>query len=304
MIKAVGVGDYVIDRYYHYGLMFPGGNALNFAVYSKQLGCGAAFVGILADDKFAEIVTEAIDARGVDRSKCVRVHGKTWLCNTRLENGERTISDDNDGGVVKTQPLKIGNGLLDYLRGFDIIHTNVNGYLGKEIEKLKLTGVPVIYDYSDIWQSEEDLLEICPYINFAFFSGKKLPQAELKQLLRLIVDNGCELAICTIGEQGSIVYDGNKYYIEKPYPYNINSEVLDTLGAGDSFLTGFIITYIEGYKRYKSIVGQEAQKYTTAEGDKDFKSNLIKHSMQVGNLLAIRNCMVLGAFNHGVALEE
>lgn len=302
MIKAVGVGDYVIDRYYHHGLMFPGGNALNFAVYSKQLGCKAAFVGMLADDKFADIVTEALDARGIDRSMCERVHGKTWLCNTGIKNGERTISDENDGGVVKNQPLKIHEDLFDYLCGFDIIHANVNGCLGNEIEKLKLTGVPVIYDYSELWESEEDLLEICPYISFAFFSGRNLPQEELKRLLKLLVDKSCELAICTIGEQGSIVYDGDAFYLEEPYKTDV--EVVDTLGAGDSFLTGFIITYIEGCKRYRNIIEQETQKYANTAADQIFKSSLIKYAMQVGNLLAFRTCMGLGAFDHAVPLEE
>jgi len=302
MINAVGVGDYVIDRYYHHGLMFPGGNALNFAVYSKQLGCNAAFVSMLADDKFADVVIKAIDDIGVDRSRCVQVHGKTWLCNTRIENGERTISDDNDGGVVKNQPLKIEGDLLNYLGEFDIIHANVNGCLGKEVEKLKLTGVPVIYDYSDVWESQEQLLEMCPYIDFAFFSGKNLHITELKKMLKLTVDYGCELAISTIGEQGSIVYDGEKYYIEKPY--KTNGEIIDTLGAGDSFLTGFIITYIEGWKRYRMITNKEQHHLTSKSGNNSFKRSLIKYSMQIGNLFAFRTCMVLGAFGYGVPLED
>lgn len=302
MINAVGVGDYVIDRYYHHGLMFPGGNALNFAVYSKQLGCNAAFVSMLADDKFADIVINAIDDLGIDRSRCKQVKGKTWLCNTRIENGERTISDDNDGGVVKNQPLKIEGDLLKYLGEFDIIHANVNGCLGKEVEKLKLTGVPIIYDYSDVWESQEQLLELCPHIDFAFFSGKNLHINELKEMLKLTVDNGCELAISTIGEQGSIVYDGEKYYVEKPY--KTSGDVLDTLGAGDSFLTGFIITYIEGWKRYKAITNKGTHHLTSKSGNKAFKRSLIKYSMQIGNLLAFRTCMVLGAFGYGVPLED
>jgi sugar/nucleoside kinase (ribokinase family) len=302
MIKAVGIGDYVIDRYYHYGLMFPGGNALNFAVYSKQLGCDSAFVGVLADDKFADVVTRAIDERGIDRSRCVRAHGDTWLCSTRLENGERTISDDNDGGVVKNQPLKVDEDLLAYVRGFDIVHANINGSIDDEIGKLKTVGVPIIYDYSDLWESEADLLKMCPHIDFAFFSGKKLPQNELKRLLTRLVENGCELAICTIGKQGSIAYDGNKYYTKKPY--NLEGAVVDTLGAGDSFLTGFIISYIEGCKRLQSITAGEPGKICTAEDVRSYREGLIEYSMQVGNLLAIKNCMVLGAFGQGVALEE
>ncbi len=302
MIRAVGIGDYVIDRYYHYGKMFPGGNALNFAIYSKQLGHDAAFVSVLADDHFTDLVTKALDDYQIDRSRCVPRHGETWLCNTRLENGERTITDGNDCGVIKNQPLQIDSLLLDYLKGFDIIHANVNGCLGKELEKLKDTGVPVIYDYSDVWQTEEDLLSVCPHINFAFFSGKKLPQDVLKDLLKKLVEHGCELAICTIGKDGAIVYDGTRYFMEEPY--NLHASVIDTLGAGDSFLTGFITTYIEGRKRLACITQNTPEQYCTEQNLGEYKQNLISYSMQVGNLLAIRNCMVLGAFGCGVPLVE
>ena len=302
MIKTVGIGDSVIDRYYHQELMFPGGNALNFSVYSSQLFCQSAFVGVIADDNFSRLIIKALDVRKIDRSMCRFVQGASWLCSTRLENGERTISDDNDGGVVKRHPLKLDECLLDYIRGFDIVHTNVNGHLGNEIRKLKQVNVPVIYDYSDFWESESDLLSICPFIDFAFFSGKKLPRDELKRLLKVLVNNGCELAICTIGKDGAIVYDGLRYYIEKPY--NAEGEVVDTLGAGDSFLTGFIVNYIEGRKRFNNIVAGNKNKYCTQDDVNSYRKALIKSSIHTGNLLAIKNCMVLGAFGDGATLVK
>lgn len=302
MIKAVGVGDYVMDRYYHYGMMFPGGNALNFAVYSKQLGHEAAFVSVLADDSFVAHALDALDAYQVDRSRCVQRHGATWLCDTKLENGDRTITDSNDCGVIKNQPLDVDDALLDYLKGFDIIHANVNGWLGEGLKRLKSTGVPVIYDYSDLWKSEQDLYEIAPYIDFAFFSGKKLPRPQIDEFLKELIGLGCRMAICTIGKQGAIAYDGSRYYVEQPYL--AQGEVVDTLGAGDSFLTAFITTYIEGRKRFYAIVQSEPTKFISEGSKRAFQESLIAYSMQIGNLFAARTCMIMGAFGRGVPLRE
>lgn len=302
MIKAVGIGDYVMDRYYHYGKMFPGGNALNFAVYSKQLGHEAAFVSVLADDMFARHAIDALDAYGIDRSMCVPRHGQTWLCDTRHENGDRSITDSNDCGVIKNQPLEIDDALVEYLKAFDIIHANVNGCLGKGLTRLKSAGVPIIYDYSDLWKTEQDLYGLCPFIDYGFFSGKNLSRERLEELLKGLAERGCHLSVCTIGKQGAIVYDGNRYYAEPPY--HASSQIVDTLGAGDSFLTGFITTYIEGCKRASTIAQGEPSKFSSADDSRAFRESLIVYSMQVGNLLAARTCRVMGAFGRGVPLRE
>ena len=41
-ISVIGIGDNVVDKYLHSGVMYPGGNALNFSVYAKLTGVPAA----------------------------------------------------------------------------------------------------------------------------------------------------------------------------------------------------------------------------------------------------------------------
>lgn len=48
-VNALGFGDNVVDRYEHIHTMYPGGNAVNFAVYAKKCGAArSAYMGILA----------------------------------------------------------------------------------------------------------------------------------------------------------------------------------------------------------------------------------------------------------------
>ena len=36
--KVIGLGDQVVDQYVNKNVMYPGGNALNFAAFAKKLG--------------------------------------------------------------------------------------------------------------------------------------------------------------------------------------------------------------------------------------------------------------------------
>ena len=57
-----------------------------------------------------------------------------------------------------------------------------------------------------------------------------------------IFDRGPKLVITTLGDKGSIVYDGNEYKTFGIIPCN----VVDTMGAGDSYIAGFLKGILEG----------------------------------------------------------
>ena len=44
MLKVLGLGDNVCDVYLHTGTMYPGGQAVNFAVYARMLGAESDFM--------------------------------------------------------------------------------------------------------------------------------------------------------------------------------------------------------------------------------------------------------------------
>ncbi len=58
-----------------------------------------------------------------------------------------------------------------------------------------------------------------------------------------------KLAIVTSGKSGALVYNGEEFFTIKPS--NATLKVLDTLGTGDSFLAGFITTYIGGKREFQ-----------------------------------------------------
>ena len=299
-MKTIGIGDNVIDRHLDDKLMFAGGNSLNFAVYSKMMGYDSAYLGVVANDAYGEFILDTIKPMGVDLSRIVRKDGETGLCTIVLENGDRRISNDNLGGVVHYDPLVIDDSLLTYIRKFDVIQMGSLGYIDHEIPKLKQLNIPVVYDFADSWV-EEDFQRMCPHIDVAFFSGHHLTESQVIGCLENVVANGANIGICTVGVRGAYVFDGNK--IIGKQPYNIDLEVIDTTGAGDAFIAGFSTEYVAGQQLFNRIVKDDPLFYTNLD-KRDYFEKLIERALSVGNLMAIKICMIVGAFGLGSKLLE
>jgi sugar/nucleoside kinase (ribokinase family) len=59
--------------------------------------------------------------------------------------------------------------------------------------------------------------------------------------VRALYKYGCKIAVVTLAEAGSIIFDGQSIYLIPPYTTN----ALDPTGAGDTYAAGFIIKYLE-----------------------------------------------------------
>ncbi len=67
------------------------------------------------------------------------------------------------------------------------------------------------------------------------------PRAEPEKAVRALYEYGCQIAITTLAEAGSIIYDGQKITIIPPYTTN----AIDPTGAGDTYAAGFMVKYLE-----------------------------------------------------------
>lgn len=67
-ISVLGIGDNVVDKYLHSGIMYPGGNALNFAVYAKLADIPSAFMGAFGNDDAAQHVQDVLHQLQIDIS--------------------------------------------------------------------------------------------------------------------------------------------------------------------------------------------------------------------------------------------
>lgn len=235
-MKFIAIGDNCVDSYTETDQKYAGGNAVNFAVYMKELLGSSAYFGVVGDDANGQMIIESLHAKGVDASM-VRVEpGNTAVTVIRLVNGDRVFGA-YDEGVFAQFAIKPEE--LAYIKNHDYIHMAVYGKCDPYLEELHQSCV-ISYDFSDK-RDVEFITQISKHIDYGFISYHQ-DDAFIREILRKMCDQHVQVAVATLGEQGSIAFDGQCYYVCGIKQVN----VVDTLGAGDSFIAGFMYGISQG----------------------------------------------------------
>lgn len=284
-MKILGFGDNIIDRFVDRGLVYPGGNCVNVAVFARMLGADAAYLGVFGSDRYGELIREALTAEGVDHRRSIVREGKSGVSTITVVDGERIFEGWNGGGVTVAEPLVLDEELGTYASGFDLIHSSVYSASETELPALRTSEALVSYDLSseDDYRSAYYLDRVCPFIDLALVSGSHLDDLETRELLRNIVNRGAGLALATRGILGAMVYDGN-VFIEAPAETVADPTVIvDTMGCGDAFLAAFVASLLDSGWRRSAAPGPVA----------------LHNALTAGASFASRQCLTEGAFGHG-----
>ena len=290
MVKVLGLGDNVCDVYLHTGTMYPGGQAVNFAVYAGQLGAQADFMGVFGGDAVARHVQSTLDEKGVGRSHCRSYPGENGFARVTLVEGDRVFMGSNRGGVLQEHPIYLEQADLDYIAGFDLVHTTNNGFVDSLLPQLSQLPPFVSYDFSYRWNEEDRVERVCPYIDFAFLSCSDLGDSQTQDLCRRLHEKGCGVVTATRGSKGATVFDGSRVYEQLPHLV----EPVDTMGAGDSFATAMLIFLLQALEKE----GKNAWSWES------FRSNALPQALDKAAAFSARNCLVHGAFGCGVPVPE
>ncbi|EMB4337300.1 ribokinase [Citrobacter freundii] len=269
-MKAIGIGDNVVDKYEHQRIRYPGGNALNFSVYAGLLGAESAYLGIFGTDAAADHLQRTLTARGIDFTRCRQVAGENGYARLTIEQGERLFLGSNLGGVRQTESMDFILQHSNWLSEFDLLHTSSYSYIDALLPELAQLPGWLSYDFSDDFDPVQ-ALPLCRWLDSAFFScaGWSLPAT--RQLLQQVVDSGSNYAIATRGAEGALLFDGSNWRQQAP----LLITPVDTLGAGDAFITAFLLAL-------------------RTNGD-------IAAAMEAGAAFAAKICLLHGAFGEGEA---
>jgi fructoselysine 6-kinase len=277
-LKLIGIGDNVVDDYAHIRKMFPGGNALNVSVYASMLGCESAYLGVFGSDAAAGHVQRTLAEMGVDTSHCRSADGPNGRAVLTIEDGERVFVGSNEGGVSKSVPMEFALDDPDYLQEFSIAHTSAYSYMDGQLDRMQSLIPLISYDFSDDFDAEH-ALSLCRYIDLGFFSCAERTEAATISLLEKAVNKGCTLAAATRGPHGAILFEGQTWFRKAPHPVTPT----DTLGAGDAFIAGFLVSYVGG----RADAGVQS-------------TSLIESALHKAASFAAEICQVQGAFGHGL----
>lgn len=290
MMKVIGIGDNVCDKYVHQMTMYPGGQTLNFTIYARMLGAQAAYMGVFGTDEVAAHVQMTLDNHQVDRSRCRQYEGENGCARVTLVDGDRVFLGSNKGGVLKEHPIELSQEDLEYIKGFQLCHTSNNSYMDGQLPRLKEVGIPISYDFSGQWTDEERVAWVAPYVDFAFLSCGSVELERAREICRHLHERGAGMVIATRGSQGAVLYDGRDFCVQSPQLV----EAVDTLGAGDSFATAFLLSWLEAVKAH----GEELAR------DADMRARLLKEALVRASEFSAKTCLVYGAFGEGKPFQE
>lgn len=299
MLRVLGLGDNVVDKYLHTKVMYPGGNALNIAVLAKICGAQAGYLGVFGDDEAAKHVYETAEQLQIDLSHCRYAKGENGFAEVRLQCGDRVFVGSNAGGVSRDCRLELTALDLEYIWSYDMVHTSIFSYAEKELAGIAQGDVFLSMDFSDK-PSGEYYRRCVPYLDCACISCGSMDLGAVRELMEQIISYGCrQLVLATRGERGAAVLlrDG-RFYEQSPCLVKAR----DTMGAGDSFIAGFLTSYGEGMKAARDFPKESGNRgITTADG---YQEKLIQLCLYRAAVFSASSCQRDGTFGFGKSFHE
>ena len=228
------VGDNTIDRYVgKANVEYVGGNALNVAIHLSRLGLSSSYFGAIANDNNGQKVTRALMENLVDIAGLVLLPGETAVTQIRLAvDGDRIFEQEDFGVTAEYFP---DQSTVRRIASANWVHIGMLGQASRLRASIAAQGLPTIVSQDCSVASGHE------YLDVAFFSSGGDKRAAM-DLARDAISNGVKLAVVTRGDQETIAYDGTIWWEQTPLPI----QVVDTTGAGDSFIAGFISARIRG----------------------------------------------------------
>ena len=236
----------------------PGGSAANTMVGLSRLGCSTSIIGKIAEDDDGDLIEYNLAINGIYTNNLIYSEtGATGKCLGFVDsNGERCLYIDpgvNDEiRLDEINPLNIMRCKIMHYTSF------VGDSFNTQIELLDLLNKECILSFDPgmlyVQKGFDELKPILDRTDILLINESELRllcnnnESSLKELAIGFLDMGIETVVIKQGSKGVFAMNNNETCEVKSY----KCDVVDTTGAGDSFNSGFLYSYLKGYDLEKS----------------------------------------------------
>lgn len=228
----------------HSANAFLGGQVASAMIACQQWGLRTRYIGKIGQDHAGEMHRAEFERVGVEAHLFTSPGCGSQQAFILVDpHGERTVLWKRDSRLMllreELQRAWIVNARMLHLDGHDTDAAT------QAAQWAHAAGVPVIADLDDLYEGYEKLL---PNIDF-LITSRDIPERltkeeDLRKSLPLLTQRyRCRVAAATLGEEGVLAWDGERFHYVPAYCV----DVLDTTGAGDTFHAGFIFGHLKGW---------------------------------------------------------
>ncbi|RDU24083.1 fructoselysine 6-kinase [Anaerosacchariphilus polymeriproducens] len=239
--SAIGVGFSCADVYAKLAKFYPTGNGVDWGVHLSRMGIPVSILSVVGTDKYGKLMKEALMEEGIDISHLHEKEGETCKMMMDIKNGVDRVHLEEIPGVMEEFDLTEED--KEYIKHFQYMHTDLFGKILEYLPEFRKAGVKVVMDFS-IYSDDPEYCKEAYFTNvdYVFLSYKQEDDYIINHMKK-IKALGPQIVTVTLGDKGSISYDGNTFYREGI----VKAEVVNTVGAGDSYIAGFTYGIINGY---------------------------------------------------------
>ena len=236
----------------------PGGSAANTIVGLARLGCSTSIIGKIAEDDEGDLIEYNLAVNGVYTNNLIYSEsGSTGKCIGFVDkNGERCLyispGVNDDIRIGEINPLNIMRCKIMHYTSF------VGDSFNTQIELLEKLSKETLLSFDPgmlyVEKGFDELKPILERTDILLINESELrllcnnDYDDLKELTLGLLDLGIDTVVVKQGSKGVFAINNSQECFVEAY----QCEVVDTTGAGDSFNSGFLYSFLKGYDLEKS----------------------------------------------------
>lgn len=236
-MRVVALGDNCLDVYLNQDCLTVGGNAVNVAGNCLAAGHDATYVGPVGTDLAGDAILNGLRENGFETQLVQTVSGISGVTLIRLVNRDREFLFEEFGVCGQWVPEVPGE--LVTSGEIDWVHVGGPRTMDADYQSISSVSRFVSIDLST-WSPSNGL--DLHGVDVAFASADVDRGEATATIGRNLLSLGATEAVVMSGAQGStwVGTGGVRFFAAHP------AERVDTCGAGDSYISGFMMARVSG----------------------------------------------------------
>lgn len=227
-----------------------GSSSAIFASNLSSLGLRVGFIGKLGKDVFGKLVLDSLTASGVDTSMIIQDDAVNTGATIVMSFGEERAMVTHMGAMESLSLEDIRPEMLSQARHLHLSSVFLQPGIKNDLENLfkmaKQEGLTTSFDPQ--WDPSEqwdlDLNSVFSYLDVFLPNESELMKLTGHENLDMAISalkGSKTTVVIKMGNKGSISLHEDKLLHIPPF---LNKEVVDAIGAGDSFNAGFVAQFL------------------------------------------------------------